>query len=84
MQLRALTPEQLGAVLRGRRQALGLTQREVASQVGLLQKTVSGVETDPAGSSLTTLFKLLSALDLELVLEAKPGVGTRVGGGSEW
>jgi HTH-type transcriptional regulator / antitoxin HipB len=74
MRLRALTPSQLGAVLRGHRQTLALTQREVASKVGLLQKTVSAVEIDPSSSSIATLFKLLSALDLEMVLEPKKQV----------
>lgn len=75
MRLRATTPDQLAAVLRGQRQALGLTQKEAGAQVGLFQKTISALETDPSGSSLASLYKLLSALKLDLVLEpreAKP------------
>lgn len=71
MRLYALTPDQLAAVLRGQRQAMGLTQKEVASRVGLLPKTVSVLETDPARSSIASLFKLLSALELEIVLKSK-------------
>lgn len=71
MRLRATTPDQLAAVLRGQRQALGLTQKDAGAQVGLLQKTVSALETDPAGSSLASLYKLLSALKLDLVLEPR-------------
>lgn len=71
MDFTALTPDQLAAVLRGRRQTLGLTQRELGVRVGLLQKTVSSLETDPSGSSITSLYRLLSALDLELVLRLK-------------
>lgn len=71
MRLRADTPEQLAAVLRGRRQSLALTQRATGTQVGLLQKTVSALETDPAGSSIASLYKLLSALQLDLVLEPR-------------
>lgn len=71
MRLRADTPEQLAAVLRGRRQSLALTQRAAGAQVGLLQKTVSALETDPAGSSIASLYKLLSALQLDLVLEPR-------------
>jgi HTH-type transcriptional regulator/antitoxin HipB len=50
---------------------MGLTQKEVASRVGLLPKTVSVLETDPARSSIASLFKLLSALELEIVLKSK-------------
>jgi HTH-type transcriptional regulator/antitoxin HipB len=71
MQLRALTPDQLAAVLRGQRLEAGLTQTQAGELVGLLQKTVSVLETAPGGSSIATLFKLLSALNLEMVLQPK-------------
>jgi HTH-type transcriptional regulator / antitoxin HipB len=76
MRLLAPTPSQLAAVLRGRRQALGLTQREAGGKVGLLQKTVSALESDPSGSSVASLFKLLSALELDVVVE--PRQSTRI------
>ena len=50
MQLRALTPDQLAAVLRGQRLEAGLTQTQAGELVGLLQKTVSVLETAPGGS----------------------------------
>lgn len=85
MRLRATTPDQLAAVLRGQRQALGLTQKEAGAQVGLLQKTVSALETDPSGSSLASLYKLLSALKLDLVLEPRnAGPSDPNGSGPEW
>lgn len=71
MDHRAPTPQQLSAVLRGRRKALGLTQSDIGSKVGLLQKTVSALETDPAASSIASLYRLLAALDLELVLQPR-------------
>ena len=69
MHLHADTPSQLAALLRGRRLSLGLTQSELGRNVGLLQKTVSKLETDPTGASIASLYKLLSALQLRLVLE---------------
>lgn len=71
MWLRAQTPEQLAAVLRGQRQASKLTQKQTADLVGLLPKTISAFESDPARGSVGSLFKLLSALGLELVLRPK-------------
>lgn len=71
MLLRAQTPEQLASVLRGQRQASKLTQKQAASLVGLLPKTISALESDPERASVGSLFKLLSALGLELVLQPK-------------
>jgi HTH-type transcriptional regulator/antitoxin HipB len=73
------TPRQLGQVLKGQRSTQHLTQAEVAKSVGLLPKTVSKLERDPDTATLESLFKLLSALQLELVVRSKsPSTG------SEW
>lgn len=65
------TPQQLAHVLRSRRKALNLTQKEVAGLVGLLPKTVSALETVPDRCSVKSLRYLLAALRLELVLNPK-------------
>jgi len=64
----ARTAHQLGQVLKSRRKQLGLTQAEVAAKVGLLQTQVSVIESHDARATVTTLFKALSGLGLELVL----------------
>ena len=69
----ALTAYQLAQVLRGYRKALGLTQREAAARGGLLQKTVWTLETSPGKPTIESLYRLLGALEVELVLRAKPG-----------
>ena len=71
MLLRVQTPEQLASVLRGQRQSINLTQKQAAALVGLLPKTISALESDPERASVGSLFKLLSALGLELVLQPK-------------
>ena len=65
------TPAQLASVLLGQRRALRLTQQQAAAAVGLLPKTVSKLERSPSGATLDSLFKLLSALELELVLQPR-------------
>ncbi len=65
------TLAQLGHVLKGCRRQRGLTQRELGAKVGLLQKAVSALESDPSRASVERLFRLLSALELELVLRDK-------------
>lgn len=70
------TPGQLAQVLRGQRMAQGLTQKAASEPVGLLAKTISKLEAKPESSSVASLFKLLSALNLELVLRPKAGSPT--------
>jgi HTH-type transcriptional regulator/antitoxin HipB len=65
------TVQQLGKVLRGRRKAKALTQKEAAKLVGLLPKTVSGLESSPDRCKIESLFKLLAALELELTISPK-------------
>ena len=65
------TPPQLGDALKARRATKKLTQQQAGSRVGLLPKTVSGLESKPERSSVESLLKLLSALDIELVLREK-------------
>jgi HTH-type transcriptional regulator/antitoxin HipB len=77
------TTRQLAQALRSQRSSKRLTQKVAGAPVGLLPKTVSALESSPQRSSVESLFKLLSALELELVLRPKssePGKPTS----SEW
>ncbi|MDB5971707.1 MAG: helix-turn-helix protein [Hydrocarboniphaga sp.] len=69
----ARTPEQLGQILKSCRIERKLTQQAAGTKVGLKQSTVSVVESDAARTSVETLYKLLSALQLELVLRDRNG-----------
>lgn len=61
----------LGQVLQSERKQKGMTQREVAHCVGLRQPTVSSIEQGNQGTELGTLFRLLAALDLEMVIQPR-------------
>ena len=74
------TPQQLGAVLQGCRKAQALTQAQAGARVGLPQKEISKLELDPSNTSLVRVFKLLSALDLEIVVRERGSAGNT----SEW
>ena len=65
------TLQQLAQALRSQRSSKRLTQKVAGAPVGLLPKTVSALESSPERSSVESLFKLLSALELELVLRPK-------------
>jgi HTH-type transcriptional regulator / antitoxin HipB len=68
----ARTPAQMGPILKSIRAERGLTQQEAGAKVGLKQATVSAIESHSGHTSVETLYKLLSALGLELVVRDKP------------
>ncbi len=67
----ARTPKQIGEIVRRRRQALKQTQTQMGKQVRLRQATISKLETGEPGTRLSTLFDVLTALDLELVIRSR-------------
>ncbi len=77
-----LTNRQLAMALKARRKSLGLTQVQAASRVGLLPKTISALEVRPERASVESLYKYLSALDMEVYLHRKED--THTPGAGEW
>lgn len=74
-----LTAAQLGRVLHSARKSHGLTQAEVAAQLGLSQKRVSALEHNPASLTADQLLRLCAALGLELAIVPKPGADKTAG-----
>jgi transcriptional regulator with XRE-family HTH domain len=62
-------PQQLGPTLKGLRKQKGLTQVQMAKQSGLGQKTISLLETEPWRSSVDSLLRYLSAVDVAMSLD---------------
>ncbi|MDF1764509.1 MAG: helix-turn-helix domain-containing protein [Oleibacter sp.] len=62
---------ELALLVKQQRKKMSLNQSDIGSQVGLQQKTVSAFENNPAATKLETLFKLLSAADLEVRIQPK-------------
>ncbi|MCP9917462.1 helix-turn-helix domain-containing protein [Cyanobium sp. ATX 6F1] len=58
-------------MLRSRRKELGLSQQEAAVRGGLQQKTVSSLENDPQRCTIDSLYRLMAALTVELVLQPR-------------
>jgi HTH-type transcriptional regulator / antitoxin HipB len=61
------TQKQLGADLRRYRKTRALSQAQLSLQIDKRQATISNLESEGTGT-LETLFAVLSALDLELVV----------------
>lgn len=65
------SPKELSQLFQSLRKQAGINQSEVASRVGLKQSTVSNFEVNSANTRLETLFRILSALELELDVKPK-------------
>ncbi len=65
------TSQQLGVAIRGRRRSLKLSQSDLAAQVRSYQKTISKIEAGEPGVKLQTLFDVLRALELEVVVQPR-------------
>lgn len=64
-------PKELALYVRSQRKKLALSQEEVAKRVGLKQKTISAFENNPTNVKVSTLFLILSAVNLDLEILPK-------------
>lgn len=75
-ELRRIAPyEGIARIVIARRQALGLTQKELAERVGTSHSVISRIESGQHPTSVTTLRRLAEAFDTHLVVgfEDEPG-----------
>jgi HTH-type transcriptional regulator/antitoxin HipB len=74
MEYHIRTLDQLRPILVGLRKQLGLSQMAVASLLGVSQQSYAKIEANPATTSVERLFKILSLLGGEIILnERTPG-----------
>ena len=67
----ARTPKQVGEAVRRRRRSQGLKQKDLGDKTNLRQATISGLEAGEPGTQLRTLFDVLTALNMELVIRPR-------------
>ena len=67
----ARTPKQVGDAVRRRRRSQGLNQKDLGDKTNLRQATISGLEAGEPGTQLRTLFEVLTALNMELVIRPR-------------
>ena len=82
--MKITSPEALSTAIKNARYQQSLSQQATASKVGLKQATVSNFENYPEKSRIETLFKLLSALDLELRVVERGASDSVIGWSEEW
>jgi len=66
-----LSVKALGAAIKRWRKSKNLTQQAAGEAFNIGQVTVSSIENGAPGTKLETLFRMLAALDLELVIRPK-------------
>lgn len=71
------SPESLGSAIKRRRKAQKLTQKGAGDAFHLDQTTVSSIEKGVPGTRLETLFRMLAALDLEMVVRPKKIISSK-------
>lgn len=60
---------EVGEKVRDAREAVGLSQRDLAARMGASQAAVARLEAGGVGATLTTLQKVAAALDLKITVE---------------
>ncbi len=65
------SPKLLALFVTNQRKKLKLSQAEVGDRVGLKQQTISDFEMNPEGTRVETLFRLLSAINIDMNLLEK-------------
>ncbi|NLC62046.1 MAG: helix-turn-helix transcriptional regulator [Gammaproteobacteria bacterium] len=75
-------PQQLGPLLRALRKQAGLTQADVAGQLGVTRQAVSELENRPESATFERLMKLCAVLGVEIALQ--PRATSRPAQAPEW
>ena len=79
------SPKELAMLIITQRKKLKLSQAQVGKLVGLKQQTISEFELKPDGTKLSTLFHILSAVNLDINVLSKDDITlTKTSWKEEW
>lgn len=70
--MRIRSASELGAVVKGRRKDLGLSQAEVAGRAGIARKSIVELEAGATQPELRLTLRVLESLGLSLTVEPTP------------
>ena len=71
MRTKTTSPTSLGMILRSARKQKNLSQTEAGKSVGIDQPTMSKIERGESHARVDTLFRLLAALDMEMIVRPR-------------
>lgn len=70
------SPKELAVFIINQRKKHNLSQADIGKLVGLKQQTISEFELKPEGTKLSTLFSILSAVNLDITMSSKDEVAS--------
>ncbi len=73
----ASSPKELALLIKDQRKKLKLSQAAVGKLVGLKQQTVSDFENRPENTAVSTLFRIIAAVNLDIDIIKKQAVQGR-------
>lgn len=65
------SPQSLGQSINRKRKLMKINQKEAGLPFGIAQSVVSSIENGVPGIHIDTIFRMLAALDLEMVIRSK-------------
>lgn len=77
MNLIITSPKALGNAIKRQRKNKKLNQTEAGSAVNIDQTTASSIEHGAPGTRLETIFRMLAALELEMVIRPKEAIDNK-------
>ncbi len=77
-------PKELSLLIRNCRNKQDMGQADVSDLVGLRQATISAFENDPGGTKIDTLFRILSALNLDIHITSRDKTQAETEWQEEW
>ncbi len=72
------SPQSLGNAIKRQRKIKNISQTEAGSIFKIEQSTFSSIEKGVPGTRLETLFRVLAALDLEMVIKPKKSTTNKI------
>ena len=66
-----MNQQELGTIIKNRRESLSLKQEDLAEMSGITSKTIYLIENDKGNPSLSTIQKLLQVLGLKINIKIK-------------
>lgn len=71
MEYRIAIVQQLGGLLKSLRKERQITQEKLGERLGLTQRMVARLESNPEKSSFERVFQVLNAMEVDLVLKER-------------
>ncbi|OGT98269.1 MAG: hypothetical protein A2298_04185 [Gammaproteobacteria bacterium RIFOXYB2_FULL_38_6] len=77
-------PQELALLIKSHRKKQKLNQQDIGHLTGLKQSTISAFEKKPQATKLDTLFRILSATNLKIIIRSKNNLSQNKNTQNKW